>query len=100
MITKNLKIVFVLITIILVTSLAQLFVNNGFVGTGSKLSKVEQQIKEVRRENLLLKEEIFDGASLKKLSVEAYNLGFTKPEQVVYWDVNTPLALLSITQSR
>lgn len=94
------KLIFTLITIIFITLLVQLFVNNGLAGTGSKLSSIREQTKRVDQEILSLKEEIAGITSLKELSVAAYNLGFVKPDQVVYWDVDTPLALLNTSQSR
>jgi cell division protein FtsL len=61
--------------------------------TGLRLAKLSGQVSAVSAENGLLEEEIVKLSSLSRISLEAANLGFTRPSLVVNLTPEVPVAL-------
>lgn len=74
----------VAVALLTLTSLVftQLIFANSLATDGDKLSKVQQEIKNLEKENMAIKAEIAKYSSLSNLSKKAKEQGFVKPQTV------------------
>lgn len=70
--------------LIIALSLLQLYVSNRFVTEGEKIKAANDQIKELKMENLALEDRIQQLSSLSYLEEQARAMGFIKIDKVEY----------------
>jgi len=87
------KLVILIISLVLVLSLAQLFISFFLAANGGKLRQLEEKASLLEQENKILSEEIYRLGSLARINNEAKNLGFVKAGKVLYLTPQLPVAL-------
>lgn len=65
----------------------ELVLTNLKAGGGVEMGEIEAQIIEIKRQNLILKEQIDKSSSLTQIATRVEELGLIKPELVLYIDV-------------
>jgi hypothetical protein len=81
----------ILVGIILSLVVTQVVASNRISTAGIELSLLQTDLKEIKRENSLLKEKILTLSSLTLLASRAGELGFVEGKQAIY--INAPLPL-------
>ncbi|HSW87649.1 MAG TPA: hypothetical protein VLG12_00630 [Candidatus Saccharimonadales bacterium] len=83
------------ITVILLvgSTLVQISVSNSLTTEGLKLSKIQEQIDETKKENLLLAERVYSASSYTQIASQAARIGFVQAKQPIFLSDNGPLAL-------
>lgn len=76
--------------IFVVLIVASVFIMIDVATSGSKLAKLEKEKASLSRENGEIKEKLIGDSSLTELSNKAEDLGFAKPQSVIYvTDIDT-----------
>lgn len=81
-----------LVGIIIVLAVVQVTVTNKISTHGIYLSKLEQELDSLKKENTLLKEEILEKSSLTNISEKAETLGFVASRTEMHLSTPLPLA--------
>jgi cell division protein FtsL len=81
------------IIIALLLAGAKIVVSNRLATFGQRLSQIDQEIKDLRKEKYLLEEKIYQLASLEKINQRAQELGFCRTNEIVYLSLEVPVAL-------
>jgi len=89
---KSAYLVVVVILTILVLSIVQVVVANRISTTGLTLAKLQEEVKEYKRENTLIKEKILKDSSLTEIASSAATLGFAPSKENLKLGVPLPLA--------
>lgn len=82
----KLKVIFLSLFLLVGMAFTQLVFANSLATGGEKLSKVQEEINQLERENMTLRSEIAKTSSLTKLSSVAQRNGFVKPQTVTVVD--------------
>jgi cell division protein FtsL len=90
---KPVIIIAFIFTIIIGLSLVQINLSNQISTAGTELAKLEQQVAEYKRQNIVLKEQVLEASSLTNISKKAETLGFAPTKSQVYLNTPLPLAL-------
>ncbi len=77
---------------ILVLSVVQVVVANRISTNGIELAKVQNEIKKIKTDNVVLKEKILQRSSFTEIASKAGELGFVKSNKNVYLSTPLPLA--------
>lgn len=80
-----------LVTIIILLSIVQVAISNSLSTTGLVLGKLDDDVKQYKKENMLLKEELLALTALTHISSSAAELGFVDKRAELY--IKTPLPL-------
>lgn len=78
---------------IMVLSFVQVSVSNGLSTAGITLSNYEKEVKEYKKENGILSEQILEESSLTNLSKQAEQQGFIENKAGVFVLAPVPVAL-------
>lgn len=81
-----------IITIILGLSIAQASMANQISTTGADLVAVQQEVKEYKKNNTILKEKVLEASSFTNLTKKAKKLGFVEAKAPEYLNAPLPLA--------
>jgi len=73
--------------------LLNLILTNNLVTYGSRISEAEGKSDDLRRENVLLMQQIATAKSLEALEIKAESAGFVKPTSIVFISMDQPVAL-------
>ena len=81
--------------IILVIALAviKLVVSNRFATFGQRLTQIDQEKTDLKKEKILLEEEVYQLTSLERIKEGARELGFGQEREIVYYGRDVPVAL-------
>jgi hypothetical protein len=82
-----------LISSIICFGLTNLILTNNLVTFGSRISEAEKKSGDLRRENVLLLQQIATAKSLEALEMKAESAGFVKPTSIVFISMDQPVAL-------
>lgn len=63
---------------------ASVFITIGLVTSGSKLAKLERERATLSKENEDIKRRLVNDSSLTELSEKADDLGFKRPQEIIY----------------
>ena len=66
-----------------ILQLVKVYVSNEMVTDGIQLGELQEQTKEIQKQNKILREEILERSSLRHLAEEAEKQGFV-PAQYIY----------------
>lgn len=72
------------VSVILGLCLLQVIASNRISTTGIELAKLETEVNDIRRENLLLKEQILKRASLTRIASAAGEMGFVEAKSTLF----------------
>lgn len=81
-----------ILCVIILLSIFQIAVSNKLSTTGGMLSKLDNQIETLGKENLLLKEDLLTQSSLANISAVADKEGFTEEKSHMFLEAPLPLA--------
>ena len=73
-----------LVLIIIMLLLVKLTAEGNLVTGGEEYDHIEKQIAEIKRENILLKEQIYQNSSLTTIEQRATAMGFVPMGQPIY----------------
>jgi cell division protein FtsL len=90
---KPLLILTLAVLMIITLSVLRVVVTNSLSTTGIDLSKMQEQIRDYKRENALMKEKILEKSSLTFIREEAQKRGFVRVKDIVHMGTPLPLAL-------
>lgn len=90
---KPMYLILFLFTVIIGLSLVQINLSNQISTAGAELAKLEKEVSDYKRKNIVLKEQLLEASSLTNLSKKAEKLGFVESKQQVYLNTPLPLAL-------
>ncbi len=87
-------VIFIVINIAIIVglSIVQVVVANGISTSGIELSKVQQQIGELKRSNAMLHEQILTASSLTSIASIASSMGFEEEKSPLVISSPLPLA--------
>jgi len=77
---------------ILGLSIAQASMANQISTTGSELVSLQQQVKDYKRDNTILQEQLLEASSFTNLEKKAQKLGFVEAKTPEYLNAPLPLA--------
>lgn len=80
-----------LVTIIIALSILQVVISNSLSTTGLELGRLDDDVRQYKKENMLLKEELLVLTALTQISSSAAELGFVDKSAEIY--IKTPLPL-------
>lgn len=83
-----------LIPLVIVTTVTIVYMTIQTATSGAKLSNMEDKEIKLRQQNNRLYDELVMQSSLSKIANQAEDLGFQKPEMVVYTNVDEAVAKL------
>ncbi len=89
----NLKIYFLWSALILLCAIT-IFLTIEMVTSGAETAKLEREESILSQENRDLSEKVVKGTSLGSIEEKANELGFAKPEEVIYIGQTQPVAKL------
>ena len=90
---KQTKLLITVITcIIVVLSLVQVILSNSLSTTGIALARLERDVQNYQRQNVLLREKILTESSLTKIVSKAAVLGFSKGKSQIVINGSVPIA--------
>lgn len=78
--------------IILGLVVVQVAASNNISTAGIELSKLQTELKEVKRQNSLLKEKMLSLSSLNRIASKAGEMGFVEGKKTIYISSPLPLA--------
>lgn len=81
-----------LVIFVIGLAIAQIFVSAGLAGRGQDLAALERQAAELTRQNQELRNQISSFGSLSKVASQAAQLGFGKPQELLYLVPEEPVA--------
>ena len=81
-----------LAAIILLLVVVQVVASNRISTAGIELGKLQAQLKDIKRQNILLREKILSLSSLPEMASRAGELGFVEGKKQIYIDTQLPLA--------
>jgi cell division protein FtsL len=81
-----------IITIILGLSIAQASMANQISTTGADLVAVQEQVKDYKKNNTILNEQVLEASSFTNLQKKAKKLGFVEAKTPEYMNAPLPLA--------
>jgi len=81
-----------IIMMILGLSIAQASMANQISTTGSELVSLQQQVKDYKRDNTILQEQLLEASSFTNLEKKAQKLGFVEAKTPEYLNAPLPLA--------
>ncbi len=82
-----------LVCIILVLSVVRVAMVNSISTTGIELANLDNEMKEYKKQNELLKEQYLQASSFTNLEEKAKHLGFVEAKNHIYLSSPLPLAL-------
>ena len=77
-----------LIGIVILLSVVQVVASNHISTAGIELSKLQTEIRETKRQNLLLQEKLLSLSALTKIASRAGEMGFIEAKSTIY--IQTP----------
>jgi cell division protein FtsL len=81
-----------LLTMILGLSITQASMANQISTTGADLVAVQQEVKDYKKNNTILKEKVLEASSFTNLTKKAKKLGFVEAKSPEYLNAPLPLA--------
>jgi cell division protein FtsL len=72
------------ISVILVLCLIQVIASNRISTAGIELAKLETAVKDIKRQNLLLREKILARSSLTRIASQAGEMGFVEAKSTLF----------------
>lgn len=91
--SKNHKLTFIIVGLILILLLIQLFITHRLATAGEVVKEFETKAFQIDQENTVLKEEISKMGSLSRISQEAKKLGLVRTSSILYLTSQIPVAL-------
>ena len=82
----------ILITIVLILVVTQVAASNRISTAGIELSTLQSDLKDIKRENSLLREKILTLSSLTLIASRAGEMGFVEGKQAIFISSPLPLA--------
>jgi len=82
-----------MILLVIVLAVIKLVVSNRFATFGQRLTQIDQEKTGLKKQKILLEEEIYQLTSLEKIKEGARELGFEQAREVVYYGRDVPVAL-------
>ena len=85
--------------VVVLGALFQLFVAHLLSGRGEELAIIEKKLQEIRGENKNLQEELYKHSSLSEVAYKGRELGYVKPQNLVYLNDSSSVAFLILTNN-
>ena len=82
-----------LVILLVTSSIVQISVSNSLITEGITLSRIQAQIAQVKKTNILLAENLYTTASYTHIASQAASLGFVEAKSPVYLTDPMPLAI-------
>lgn len=89
--TKNL--IVAVICFIVLLAVIQVTVSNSFTTDGIQLSKTQEKIATLKKENTLLREQLYTKSSYTNIASAAATLGFIESRSSIFLDAPLPIAI-------
>lgn len=89
---KTAFIVSLILLVVIGLSITQVSVANMISTKGIELAKMEQEIKDYKRQNAIMKEKILEKSSFTEVASKAGELGFVPSKSNIYLSSPLPLA--------
>lgn len=90
---KPVLLIFSLSMLIIVLSIARIFISNNIATSGVVLGKIEEQIETYKLENSTLSEKLYSQSSLTNMAQKAYDLGYREEKSSLVLTQKLPVAL-------
>lgn len=81
-----------LVTLLVGLSLAQILVSLRLAGRGQDLAALEEEARSLSQENQRMRSQLSEAAALSKIASTAAELGFIKPEKLLFLTPQIPVA--------
>ena len=85
--------------VVVLGALFQLFAAHLLSGRGEELAIIEKKLQEIRGENKNLQEELYKHSSLSEVAYKGRELGYVKPQNLVYLNDSSSVAFLFLTNN-
>ena len=82
-----------IIILVVVLAVAKLIVSNRLATFGQRLTQIDQEKVNFKKEKIRLEEEIYQLTSLERIKEGAQELGFEQAKEIVYYGRDVPVAL-------
>lgn len=87
------KLVFIVVSVVLVLALTQLAISHQLANTGEKIRQFEEETARLEEENRVLVEQASKLSSLSRISLQAEKVGFLRTTQVLHLTPQVSVAL-------
>lgn len=84
----------VLVVVGIITVLSSIFMTIKVATSGAKLTMLEKEEKSLIKENETYKRQLVNSSSLSKLENASEDLGYVKPDNIIYIQKDEPVAKL------
>lgn len=82
-----------MIVLVIALAVVKLVVSNRLATFGQRLTQIDQEKIDLKKEKILLEEEIYQLTSLEGIKEGARELGFERASEIVYYGRDVPVAL-------
>lgn len=90
---KTVYIFFAIGILVTICSVVQISASNELSTKGIELNTIQKKIDILKRENTLMKEQIYDVSSYKNIASSAATLGFEPEKSPIFVDAPLPIAI-------
>ncbi len=89
----KINLTFLVIFLVIILAVTKLIVSNRLATFGQRLTRIDQEKIDQKKEKLLLEEKIYRLTSLESVQGRAQALGFNRAQEIVYFGRDVPVAL-------
>jgi cell division protein FtsL len=87
------NLIFLVIFLVVILAVTKIIVSNRLATFGQRLTQIDQEKIDQKKEKSLLEEKIYQSTSLESVLGRAQTLGFERAQQIVYYGQDVPVAL-------
>jgi cell division protein FtsL len=84
---------FFMLLLLVICSITQISVSNSIATEGLTLGKIQQQIDETKKANMLLAEQVYETSSYTHIASQAATIGFVEAKTPIFITDPGPLAI-------
>jgi len=87
------NLIFLVIFLVVILAVTKIIVSNRLATFGQRLTQIDQEKINQKKEKSLLEEKIYQSTSLESVQGRAQALGFEHAEEIIYYGRDVPVAL-------